>query len=133
MITFISGTMSEALEAEVKKLLRVTLVECIFRYNNDDIDKICGDQRQIDRLYDDVWNTVQQQHDTLTQKQTKTFVDSVIGNMPKCAVDLKEALPTTASMPTLEHFHMQWKANQLKSKRASIIDTQDTFSKRARK
>ena len=26
MITFISGTMSEALEAEVKKLLRVTLV-----------------------------------------------------------------------------------------------------------
>ena len=40
MIIFISGTMSEALEAEVKKLLRVKLVEYICRFNVDDINRL---------------------------------------------------------------------------------------------
>lgn len=125
--------MSEALEAEVKKLLRVKVVEYICRFNNDEIDKLCGDLRRIDRLYDDVGSIVQQQHDNLTKTQIKTFIDSVIGNMPKCAADLRDALPSTASMAKLEHFNEQWKVNQVKSKRASIIDTQDMLSKRARK
>ena len=133
MINFISGTMSEALDAEVKKLLRVSLLEYICRFTNDDIDKICADQGRIDRLYDDVYNIVKQKHDTLTKGQVKVFIDSVIGNVAKCAADLRDALPSTVSIATLEHFHKEWKANQIKSKRASMADTQGALSKRARK
>ena len=63
MLIFILGTMSLALEGEVKKLVRVTLVESISKFNNDDIDKLCGDRKRIDRLYDEIVNIVQKQHD----------------------------------------------------------------------
>ena len=87
----------------------------------------------VDRLYDKIVNIVQKKHENMTKKAITTFIDSVVGSMPKCAEDLRDALPSTASMAKLEHFNEKWKANQLKSKRASIIDTQAVFSKRAQK
>ena len=67
------------LEGEVKKLLRVTLVESICKFNNEDIDKLCGDRKQIDRLYDEIVNIVQKQHEKTTKKAITTFIDSVVG------------------------------------------------------
>ena len=64
-----------------------------------------------------------------TKKAIRTFIDSVMGNMPKCAEDLRDAFPRITSMEKLEHFNKQWKANQVKSKHTSIIDNKLCLAK----
>ena len=50
--------MSFALEADVKKQLRITLVHFISTFNNEEIDKVYRDEKRFDRLCDKVMVTV---------------------------------------------------------------------------
>ena len=50
--------MSLALEENIKKELRVALVQFISTFNNEKINKVCGDEKQFDRLCDKVMDAI---------------------------------------------------------------------------
>ena len=55
--------MSLALEADIKKKLRVTLVQAICALNNEEVDKLCADEKRYDRLRDDVATAVKVEYE----------------------------------------------------------------------
>ena len=125
--------MSLALEAAIKKKLRVTLVQAICALNNEEVDKVCANEKRYDRLRDEVAVVVKVEYEKADRIAMINFLKSVEGNMPKCGEDLKDDLPPIATKQKLEHFNEQWKYNKTKSKRAKHIDSQDALSKQAQK
>ena len=123
--------MSLALEANIKKELRATMVQFISNLNNEEIYKVYVDEKRFDRLCDKVMGVVKKQHEKVDNIAMKNFLKSVVGNMCKCAKYLKGDLPSTASKPKLEHFNKQWRYNKENTKRAKHIDTQVVLGKRA--
>ena len=61
----------------------------------------------------------------------KKAIDSMIGNMEKCDVDLWEKLPSNV-IDNLKAWDVKWNVEKEKSSRASNIDTQSQLSKRRR-
>ena len=90
---------------------RVAIIQSISNLNNKEIDKVCADEKQFDRMCDEVMGVVKKQHKKADNIAMNNFLKSVVGNMPKCAEDLKGDLPSTASKPKLEHYDKQWRYN----------------------
>ena len=125
--------MSLALPADIKKKLRVALVQAVCSLNHDEVNRVCAEETRYDRLREQVVAQVKAEHANADRIAMINFCKSVEGNLPKCGEDLKDDLPLVATKRKLDHFHEQWVYNKTKSKRAKHIDSQDALSKLARK
>ena len=124
--------MAPANKKAVLKALRVALCDSIGSLSKKEIESTNENRALLEEFLQKVMVDVLSTRATSTDFiNAKKALDSMVGNMEKCAVDLGEKLPSIV-IDNLKAWDVKWNVEKDKSNRASKIDTQSQLSKRRR-
>lgn len=98
----------------------------------EDISGIVGSEVKREAFFDSIVAVVKTHFPNAEGPLIQRTIDSVIGNMAKCEIDLGPSAPTHVDTGKLEQWTNQWHLERFKSKRACNIDMQDVHNHNAR-
>ncbi|KAI5059528.1 hypothetical protein GOP47_0025847 [Adiantum capillus-veneris] len=118
---------------QLKKRLRTQLVRVVGALTLDEITKTLQDERRLQALLSEVVHSTTSKFEGADISDVQHLLFSIVGDMPKCVVDLRGDLLEDIQMKKLQHWYNWWKIEKEKSTRARNIDTENTFNKKLRK
>ncbi|KAI5078839.1 hypothetical protein GOP47_0006510 [Adiantum capillus-veneris] len=108
---------------QLKKRLRTQLVCVVDALTLDEITTTLRDERCLQALLSEVVRSTASKFEDADISDVQHLLFSIVGDMPKCAIDLRADLPEGIQMEKLQHWYNCWKIEKKKSTRARNIDT----------